>query len=80
MENFFGQRTDLIGEGQGLGEVFEAVFLLKMMAVDDLPVVAEFVGKFFQCFARERGHAALAGFAFALGEAAGFFAHNGLTA
>ena len=75
MKNFFGQRTDLVGEGQGLGEVFEAVFLLKMMAINDLPVVAELVLEGLQSVAREWRHAALAGFAFAFGEVAVFFVH-----
>jgi hypothetical protein len=67
MEYFLGESADFVGEGQRFGEVFEGVFFLEVMAVDDLPVVAEFGGEFFQCLAGERGDAALAGFAFALG-------------
>ena len=65
----------MVGEGQRLGEVFEAVFLLKMMAIDDLPIIAELVVEGPQSVACEWRHAALAGFAFAFGEVAVFFAH-----
>ena len=59
MENLLSQGPHLVGKGQGLGEVLETVFLLQVMAVDDLPVIAEFGVEVFQCLAGERWQGAL---------------------
>src|SRR5579884_3112518 len=48
MALFFGEFADLVGEGEGVAEIFEFVFAFEVMLIDDVPVGVKLFSEFLQ--------------------------------